>query len=125
MVILLYKWLLLASNDAGQWSARLLQRLLKPATRVYVSVTEMEYNATGKNLGNILQDHLLMILKKHWRSNFKAKVDLTAPADKSEADRMVKEYIKSHLQLKVDNKAVTLNLLGLKKRMMRCGVILK
>jgi hypothetical protein len=42
-------------------------------------------------------------------------VDLTTPADKTEADRMVKEYIKSHLLLKIDNKAVTLEFVGFEK----------
>ncbi len=56
-----------------------------------------------------------MILEKTLANNYKAKVDLTTPADKNEANRLVKEYVKSHLLLKIDNKAVTLEFVGFEK----------
>src|SRR5688572_11730689 len=106
MVILLYKWLLLASvilNNGDSATG-------KPAAArhpLYISVTEMEYNDKDRNMEiscKIFTDDF----EKTLANSYKVKVDLTAPADKSEADRMVREYIKSHLLLKIDNKAVTL-----------------
>jgi hypothetical protein len=113
MVILLYKWLLLASTMLGHGDTS-ATKTADARHPLYVSVTEMGYNATDKNLEiscKIFTDDF----EKTLASAFKAKVDLTAPADKSEADRMVKEYIKSHLLLKIDNKAVTLEFVGFEK----------
>jgi hypothetical protein len=81
---------------------------------LYISVTEMNYNATDKNLEiscKIFADDF----EKTLANNYKAKVDLTTPADKNEANRLVKEYVKSHLLLKIDNKAVTLEFVGFEK----------
>ncbi|OQP43221.1 hypothetical protein A4H97_13310 [Niastella yeongjuensis] len=46
---------------------------------------------------------------------FHTKVDISAPANKKENDRLVNEYIKTHLQLKLDNKMVTLTFVGFEK----------
>ncbi|OQP63052.1 hypothetical protein A4R26_17295 [Niastella populi] len=81
---------------------------------LYISVTEMEHNATEKSLEiscKVFTDDF----EKTLAGVFKAKVDLTAPADKGEADSMVRAYIKSHLLLKVDNKAVTMEFIGFEK----------
>jgi hypothetical protein len=74
----------------------------------------MNYNAAEKDLEiscKIFTDDL----EKTLANNYKAKVDLTTPADKNEANRLVKEYVKNHLLLKVDNKAVTLEFVGFEK----------
>jgi hypothetical protein len=113
MVILLYKWLLLAATILGHGDAAAV-KTVDARHPLYVSVTEMGYNATDKNLEiscKIFTDDF----EKTLANTFKAKVDLTTPADKTEADRMVKEYIKSHLLLKIDNKAVTLEFVGFEK----------
>ena len=113
MVILLYKWLLLASwvigggTPAGGKTADARHPL-------YISVTEMNYNAADKNLEiscKIFADDL----EKTLANNYKAKVDLTTPADKNEANRLVKEYVKGHLLLKVDNKPMLLEFVGFEK----------
>lgn len=116
MVILLYKWLL-------------LMRLLLPAAPaanapvlqnengrhpLFVSVTEINHNAADKNLEiscKIFTDDF----EKTLTGLYHTKVDLTAPANKAEADRLVKEYIKSHLLLKLDGKPVVLEYVGFEK----------
>jgi hypothetical protein len=113
MVILLFKWLFLVSALTGNGHAAALadSHALHP---LFVSVTEMNYNAADKNVEiscKIFTDDF----EKALSNSYHTKVDLTAPANKSEADRMVMEYIKSHLQLKLDNKAVTLEFVGFEK----------
>lgn len=113
MVILLYKWLLLASMVMGSGTPDTITTA-DARHPLYISVTEMNYNATDKNLEiscKIFTDDFEKTLAK----SSKVKVDLTTPADKNEANRLVKEYIKSHLLLKVDNKAVTLEFVGFEK----------
>ncbi|MBO9201114.1 MULTISPECIES: DUF6702 family protein [Niastella] len=113
MVILLYKWLFtaitfLAGHPSGNPADSLARHPL------FVSVTEMNYNATDKNLEiscKIFTDDFEKTLSNIYHS----KVDLTAPVNKSEADKMVSEYIKGHFQLKLDNKAVTLSFVGFEK----------
>lgn len=113
MVILLYKWLLLASTIVGN-GAPAAVKTADARHPLFISVTEMNYNATDKNLEiscKIFTDDF----EKALANNYKTKVDLTTPADKNEANRLVKEYVKSHLLLKVDNKAVTLEFVGFEK----------
>jgi hypothetical protein len=81
---------------------------------LYVSVTEMNYNAADRNLEiscKIFTDDF----EKTLANINHTQVDLTAPANKSEADKMVAAYIKSHLQLKLDNKTVNLEFVGFEK----------
>lgn len=113
MVILLYKWLFLASAfwGNGHVGAKLENYVRHP---LYVSVTEMNYNATDKSV-EISCKLFTDDFEKTLTNIYHTKVDLTAPVNKSEADKMVKEYIKSHLQLKLDNKAVTLEFVGFEK----------
>ena len=113
MVILLYKWLLLASTvfNSGSPAAVKMADARHP---LYISVTEMNYNAAEKNL-EISCKLFTDDFEKTLANIYHTKVDLTAPANKSEADKMVKEYIKSHLQVKLDNKAVTLEFVGFEK----------
>jgi hypothetical protein len=113
MVILLYKWLFLASaflaNGRSGGPADSAAR-----HPLFVSVTEMNYNAADKNLEiscKIFTDDL----EKTLSNIYHTKVDLTTPANKSEVDKLVKAYIISHLQLKLDNKAVTLGFVGYEK----------
>jgi hypothetical protein len=110
MVILQYKWLLLASLFLGEGRSAVL-----PARHpLYISVTEMNYNAGEKNLEiscKIFTDDF----EKTLAQRYNTKVDLTAPANKGEADKIVAAYIKNHLQVKLDNKAVTLEFVGFEK----------
>jgi hypothetical protein len=112
MAILLYKWLFLFPAWVTFFSS--VDKPVNSMHPLYVSVTEMNYNAADRNLEiscKIFTDDF----EKTLTNIFHTKVDLTAPANKTEADRMVKEYIKSHLQLKLDNKPVTLEFVGFEK----------
>ncbi len=113
MVILLYKWLIIAStfftgSHPGVPASSTARHPL------FVSVTEMNYNTADKDLEiscKIFTDDF----EKTLSNVYHTKVDLSAPANKKENDKMVTEYIKAHLQLKLDNKAVTLNFVGFEK----------
>ena len=103
MVILLYKWLLLLC-------------CMQPSNRhtLYISVTEMNYNQVDRNLEiscKIFADDF----EKALAATNHTKVDLTTPPDKAAADKMVVAYVKGHLQLKLDNKPVTLEFVGYEK----------
>jgi len=109
MVILLFKWLFLAPILFPGTPADSLTR-----HPLFVSVTEMNHNAADKDLEiscKIFTDDF----EKTLSNLYHTKVDLTAPANKNDANKMVSEYIKTHLQLKLDNKAVTLNFVGFEK----------
>ncbi len=114
MVILLYKWSFLV-----HW---LLMGYNNPATTVenraahplYVTVTEINYNAGDKNLEisvKIFTDDFENALTTLNHS----KVDLTTPKDKAVADKQVYDYIKGNLQLKLDGKPVSLEFVGFEK----------
>jgi hypothetical protein len=81
---------------------------------LFVSVTEMNYNAADKNLEiscKVFTDDF----EKTLANVYHTKVDLTTPANKNEMDKLVKAYIAGHLLLKLDNKAVTLGYVGYEK----------
>jgi hypothetical protein len=81
---------------------------------LFISVTEMNYNAADKNV-EISCKIFVDDFEKTLSNSSHTKVDLTAPANKPAADKMVMEYIKSHLLLKLDTKAVTLEFVGFEK----------
>jgi uncharacterized protein YggU (UPF0235/DUF167 family) len=113
MVILLYKWLFLVSAFLGNGNGNALPE--SPARHpLFVSVTEMNYNAAEKSV-EISCKLFIDDFEKTLTNINHTKVDLTTPANKGEADKMVTAYIKSHLQLKLDNKAVTLEFVGFEK----------
>jgi hypothetical protein len=113
MVILLFKWLFLAATSfSNGYSGAPANSLTRHP--LFVSVTEMNYNAADKDLEiscKIFTDDF----EKTLANVYHTKVDLSAPANKKENDKLVNEYIKTHLQLKLDNKAVTLNFVGFEK----------
>jgi hypothetical protein len=81
---------------------------------LFVSVTEMNYNAADKNLEiscKIFTDDF----EKTLANVYHTKVDLTTPANRPAMDKLVKAYIATHLLLKLDNKTVTLGYVGYEK----------
>ena len=69
----------------------------------HVSVTEIEHNAGDKTMEiscKIFTDDFESILAK----NYKTKVDLINPPNKSAMDTLVKKYILSHLSIKANGK---------------------
>jgi len=78
---------------------------------LHVSTTEVNFNANEKNLEiscRIFTDDFESILSK----TYKQKTDLSNPALKSKMDELIKKYIISHLQLKVNAKTVTMEYVG-------------
>jgi len=78
---------------------------------LYISVTEMEYNATDKTFEiscKVFTDDFEKGLAK---AN-DAKVDIYNPKDKVVLEKQIAEYIRKHLLIKVDGKPLTLEYVG-------------
>lgn len=80
----------------------------------YVTVTEINYNAKDKTL-EISCKMFLDDFEKTLSALSKASVDLTNIKDKAKVDKLVSDYIATHLQLKVDGKPVSLQYVGFEK----------
>jgi hypothetical protein len=77
----------------------------------HVSTTEINHNTQDKTLEitcRIFTDDFENILRK----NYKTKVDLSDSKEKEAMDKLVSDYVIKHLQLKVNDKAVSLSYLG-------------
>ncbi len=99
----LFKWLL-----AGGLLFNLPETAVHP---IFVSVTEIEYNAKDKTLEiscKIFTDDF----EKTLRQNYKSQVDLLNPKDKNAMNKLVSDYVPKHLLIKVDEKAVLLQFIG-------------
>jgi hypothetical protein len=95
MAILLYKWLI----------------FLHP---LYISVTEINHNAKDKTLEiscKIFADDF----EKALTTATNKKIDLFNPKDKNEVDGRITDYIKKHLGIKLDGKAMNFSLVGFEK----------
>ena len=80
----------------------------------YVSVTEINHNAADKNLEiscKIFTDDFETALSK----SSGVKIDLFNPRNKQATDKIVAEYIRKHLIIKLDNKPVTLEFVGFER----------
>ena len=78
---------------------------------LHVSTTEVNFNAKDKTLEvscKIFSDDFEAILAKV----YKQKTDLSNSNMKTAMDELVKKYLLSHLQLKANGKAVTMNYIG-------------
>lgn len=78
---------------------------------LYISVTEMEYNATDKTLEiscKVFTDDFEKGLAK---AN-EAKVDMYNPKDKAVLEKQIADYIRKHLIIKADGKPLTLEYVG-------------
>jgi hypothetical protein len=77
----------------------------------FISVTEINHNASNGSIEiscKMFTDDLENTLKKE----FKTPLDLAAPKDKRQLDKFVFEYLRQHLQLKVNGKTATFNFVG-------------
>ncbi len=105
MAGILYKWLLLFTVT------HFLHGFTPSAKHpLFVSVTEIEHNATEKTLElscKIFTDDF----EKTLRQQNKTQVDLLKPKDKSAMKKLVSNYVANHLQLTVNGKSVTLQFL--------------
>jgi len=103
MVHFLFKWLMLGGL--------LVNTPVTTYHPIFVSVTEIEHNAKDKTLEiscKIFTDDF----EKTLRETYKTRVDLLQPKDKNAMNNLVKDYVKKHLQIKVDGKAVDMEFIG-------------
>ena len=101
MASILYKWLIVFAF-AG---------FINNHHPIFVSVTEINHNAIDKTLEiscKIFTDDFEQTL----RQQYKEKIDLIEPANKKAMAILVNNYIKKHLQIKVDDKNIDLQFLG-------------
>lgn len=78
---------------------------------LHVSTTEVNFNAKDKTLEiscKIFSDDFESILARL----YKQKTDLSNPGMKTAMDELVKKYLLSHLQIKANGKATTMNYIG-------------
>ena len=113
MAILLYKWLWAAScfflAPSGDMAAA--PSAVHP---LYISVTEINHNNTDKTLEiscKIFTDDF----EKGIAEVLRKKVDLSKPANQDEANKLVSEYVTSHLHLRADNRDLKLDFVGFEK----------
>ena len=78
---------------------------------LYISVTEMEYNATEKAL-EISCKVFTEDLEKGLAKANEAKVDMYNPKDKALLEKQIADYIRKHLLIKCDGKPLTLEFVG-------------
>ena len=99
-------------NSLFQW---LMMAVISVVHPLYISIIEVNHNAKDKELEisvRIFTDDFEAALKK----NGAVKIDLTHPADKTAAEKLVSTYILNHLQLKVDNQLLPLHFIGFEKQ---------
>jgi len=97
MANILFQWLLTASVA-----------LVHP---FYVSMTDMNYNPQSKSLEisvRIFTEDFENTLRKYHAE----KIDILHPQDQNKMNEYVNDYIQKHLQLKVNDKPVTLSFVG-------------
>jgi hypothetical protein len=118
MVGVVYKWLLISCGGIFLGNPHIGKSLDIPLNSgfhpYYISVVEINHNATDKTLEiscKIFTNDFETILEK----NYKTKVDLVNPTDKAAVDKLVKDYIQKHLAFKVDGKQVNFSYLGFEK----------
>lgn len=77
----------------------------------FVSVTEINHNAKNQSIEiscRMFYDDLERELNKINHS----EIDIVKPKDKAEVNRMITEYVKKHLVVKVDGKPLNLSFVG-------------
>jgi hypothetical protein len=103
MTTFLFKWLLWFGLFAGS--------IIGSHHPIFMSVTEIEHNATDKSLEiscKIFTDDF----EKTLRKNHTGTVDLTNPKDRPAMDKLISKYVAEHLRIAVNGKMVILKYLG-------------
>lgn len=114
MAIVLYKWLFLACLFSPQIQGSLPFVKESAIHPFYVSVTEVNHNAIDKNLEiscKVFTDDFESTLSK----NYNTKVDLFQPKDKALVEKLISDYIKKHLVIKLNGKPVALEFVGFER----------
>ena len=111
LIILLYPALLYmpaSSNGNISSSVSANRSFMHP---LHVSVTEINHNAADKTLEiscKLFTDDFEKVLGQ----NYKTSVDLINPPDRAAMEKLVSQFIRQHLVLKIDDKLVQLAYLG-------------
>lgn len=77
----------------------------------YVSVTEVNHNAKNKSL-EISSKIFFDDLENGIENENHVRFDIVKPVDKAKVNALIANYIKKHLQIKIDGKLLTMNYLG-------------
>ncbi len=110
MVNILVRWLVVATAA-----------VLHP---FFVSVIEINQNSKEKSLEvsvRIFTEDFEATLKKYGNT----KLDLVHPTDKAATNKLVNSYLQSKLQLRVDDKPVTMHYIGYEQRLESIWVYLE
>ena len=110
MATVVYKWLVLCSC----WMTGAVMPMKKATHPLYVSVTEINHNASDKTLEvtcKMFTDDFEKVLVQ----NYKTKVDLINPPDRPAMDKLISDFVQKHLLIKLDNKSVQLSYLGFER----------
>lgn len=105
MASILYKWLIVFA----------LTGFISSHHPIFVSVTEIEHNATSKSLEiscKIFTDDFETALRKEYNT----KVDLLDVKFKSAMNPLVNDYIQKHLSIMADGKPASLQFLGFEQQ---------
>ncbi len=97
MAVSFYKWLLIG-----------MLGIFHP---FYVSVTEINHNAKEKTL-EISCKLFLDDTEKAIKKQLNTAVELSNPKDPKKAQQQLSDYVRKHLAIKVDGKAVALEFIG-------------
>ncbi len=113
MAVILYKWLMVSLFVAGHSSVQPLeiQKVFHP---FYVSVTEINHNATDKTL-EISCKMFAEDIEQSLEKNYKMQLDISSDKDKAAFDKYIPDYFRKHLNLVVEGKPVKLTYIGYEK----------
>lgn len=114
MVAMIYKWLVVCSL----WFMAETPTPAFPGREAkhpfYVAVTEINLNASDKTLEvscKMFADDLEQIIEK----NNHTQLDISVDKDKTNFDKFIPAYVKSHFNLAVDGKILPLSYIGFEK----------
>jgi phosphopantothenoylcysteine synthetase/decarboxylase len=77
----------------------------------YVSVTDINHNSKNKSL-EISSKIFFDDLEREIEMENKVRFDIIKPVDKAKVNALIADYVKKHLQIKVDGKLLTMNYIG-------------
>lgn len=78
---------------------------------IYVSVAEIDYNATNKTL-EISCKLFTDDFEKALRSDYKTQVDLINPKERAAMDKLVNNYVQKHFTIYLEGKPIAIKYLG-------------
>jgi hypothetical protein len=116
MAIRLYKWCFtplfsILLFTSGKEVVKINENKLHP---IHIATVEIEHNATDKTLEitcKTFWDDFESILSK----NNKKTIDLTSTKAEADNNKVIFEYLKSHLQITIDGKIIPLSFVGYEK----------